>query len=275
MILTITPFLGAVLTSIDVKGKLNYVVTINVIDVSSKDTIAFFPDNVINNSAGLQFNFTTNQNIVDVIAIARVNGKIVKTKELNSVYTQTPILVDLDYEPPKPKPVVKNVTPTAPPPAPVVNTTNALDSQTVKTPETTKNSSKSFFNFSITGFSVIKNTISKINSKINWKTILYSLIGVIVLISAIFGTLLFIKKRGNHWSIAPASNIVPASKILINPNSEKLSYAEERRLRDAENKIKEAQSEIERLKNRERNIKEAERKLEQDRYELERLKRRY
>lgn len=264
MILTIIPFLGAVSTSIDVKGKLNYVVTINVVDVSSKDTIAFFPDNVINNSAGLQFNFTTTQNIVDVIAIARVDGKIAKTKELNSVYTQTPILIDLDYEPPKL--IVKNVTPATPPPAPVVNTTVP---EPVKTPEITKDSSKFSFNFSITGFSVIKNTISKINSKINWKTVLYSLIGVIVLISAIFGALLFIKKRGNNWSLAPAS------KILITQNSEKLSYAEERRLRDAENKIKEAQSEIERLKNRERTIKEAERKLEQDRYELERLKRRY
>ncbi len=149
--------------------------------------------------------------------------------------------------------------------APVENNTSPNST------ETSNNSSKSF----ISGMS-ITNFTSGITSKIKWKIVLYVIISIFVIAFVVFLIVAFARRSSKDSSglgihIGPRTN----DNFKVIRQEPKMSYSEERTLREAEHKIRQAQAEIDRIKNRDKLIQEAEKRLEQDRYELERLKRRY
>lgn len=156
------------------------------------------------------------------------------------------------------------------------NTTQTNLTTNSSTPETNTNISQTNASgFSLTGFAVnIKDFGSTINSKIPWKMILYSIIGIIAIIVVIF-IIVFAKNKLKNRPFSVAGSKVyfgpkPGSKPAFG-----ISSSEERALRAAEEKIRIAQEEINLIRHRKEKIKEAERKLEQDRRELERLKNRF
>lgn len=140
------------------------------------------------------------------------------------------------------------------------NTTLSNVTTTFNQTNETKEISPEKTNNSITGFS-IKEKLPSI--KINWKIVGYSA-GIILIILVLgAGIVIFVKKRPKTFN----------SKVYFAPKTSRADGVDERSLREAEKRIKEAQEEIQRIKSRDEKIKEAERRVEQDKQELERLKR--
>ncbi|MEK6945873.1 MAG: hypothetical protein AABW63_03705 [Nanoarchaeota archaeon] len=150
------------------------------------------------------------------------------------------------------------------------NVTNVTPEVNISNQITTSNNSSASPQPGLTGFSTSENT----NKGFFSSQSLYFFIGLIAIVGIFFLGVLFLKKRGSRYEPREETH---------GPNVRKLSdFLEERKhrmnenygasLQDAEKKLKEAQAEINRLKNSGK-IEEAKRKLVADEKELMRLRR--
>ncbi len=159
---------------------------------------------------------------------------------------------------------VQNITPNTTTENLTINDTNVTDIVIVNVTDNASiiiandtNKTKFAFNFSITGYAT---KFYEKNSKIFYYILI--IIGVIVGILIIIFIIRKIPKK-QHFSPPP-----PIYSKRENNSSDKS-------LAEAEKKLRIAQEEIERIKNRNQALREAERKLEEDRIRLEKLKRGY
>jgi len=109
-------------------------------------------------------------------------------------------------------------------------------------------------------------TGSVVGKGVSIKAILYTIVIIIVVAVLVVGGVILMKRR--HKGDKFVMGNVPKPS-----NDSKSSGDSPVSIEDAERKLKEAQEEIEKLKDKDGKIREAERKFEEDRLRLERLKR--
>lgn len=273
-------------TRLNFKTSPSYEIILRIMD-STGSTIPGGVYNFKTDSSGktsLNFSSDTLSSIKLSITIRDSNGKNINYAEGDPVRIirdiKTGYIYDIDLMPIVPV-IVKGITiqeekkqqadALAAATVPVINQTKNETASPAAAPTESANKSSSSF---ISGFSIASFT-SGITSKIKWKFVLYFIIAIFVIAFIIFLIAAY-KRRSSSSSNNLGIHIGPRNesfKVKSLPHT--LTSAEERTLREAENKIRQAQSEINRIKNRNDLIREAEKRLEQDRYELERLKRRY
>ena len=247
--------------TLTVKGKNGYNLSIVLLDPSNNDSIGTLTGD-IGSSGQVNIDFSAGKNLVHIITIARVNGKIAKKNESLNVNTQSasPIIIDLtDPLPPAPP------APT-PPPAPAPTPTPAPETtQTQQTPQ----DKKPFFS-SLTGFAITEEGSLTPSVK---KILIYSGIGLgslIILAIIIFGIFFFLKKRKKN-------DLREDFKVIkYHPFEQKQNEPDTEEIKEAERRLKIAQEEIEqinRILDKRKAIKDAERRLNEDRKALERIKR--
>lgn len=131
-----------------------------------------------------------------------------------------------------------------------------IPAETTSNPETKKSSS--FF----TGFAV-----QNISSSLK-PAMVYFIIAIIVIVLILVLLWIFLRihkrKSNQNFKVVKYSEMMPSYESKESSESSELSVAEE--------KIKSAQEELEKIKNRQKSIFEAERKVQEDRKELNRLR---
>lgn len=242
-----------------VKGKIGYNLTINLLNPLNNESITMLTGD-IGSSGQANLDFSVSNTKVNVITIARVNGKIAKKNEAYNINAQSasPIIIDLRDPPapnptPAPVPIVQNTTPPA-------LSQPELTSAQEPVPETKENKT-SFLTGMATSFESIN--ISPAAKMI----VIYTIIGIIVLAIIIFIIMFLIKKKRKS---NPHKDFKITKFSSLTKESEHIEDIEE-----AEKRLKVAREEINRINeilNKRRAIKEAEKKLEEERRALERLK---
>ncbi|MDD5193445.1 MAG: hypothetical protein PHF67_02560 [Candidatus Nanoarchaeia archaeon] len=266
LLLLIPVFTNA--TTLTIKGKPGYNLTINVLNPQNNESSVYsYLTADIGSSGQTNVEFTSGTAKVNIGIIVRVNGKIVKEKELYNVIVQTasPIVIDLlDTPLPTPKPS-PSPTPT-PTPTPSQNLsltptpTPAVSPSPTPSPE--DNTNKTGF---LTGFSIGSLTNLSPTAK---KVIIYSLIGLGVIIVVVVIIIFLIKRKGKR-------KLKTNGDFKVTKLSHLTKESEPEDIEEAEKRLKVAKEEIDRINeilNKRRAIKEAEHKLDEERRALERLK---
>lgn len=251
--------------TLSVKGKNGYNLSIVILDPSNNDSIGTLTGD-IGSSGQVNIDFSASKNLVHLITIARLNGKIAKKLESINVNTlsASPIIIDLTDPPPAP-PLTPPPAPTPPPepaPAPVPEPTPASETTPDKKP---------FFS-SLTGFAITEAGTLNPNFK---KILIYSGIGLgslIILAIIIFGIFFFLKRRKKN----DFKDFKDFKVIKYHPVEQEQKEPDTEEIKEAEKRLKIAQEEIEQINkilDKRKAIKDAERKLNEDRKALERIKR--
>lgn len=281
LIFLVMPFVLAINVDITVKGLQNHDITVNIFNLETEDLVKSLVNKVTDSSGLVKFTYSTDKGIIGVVAIERLDGKIVKLKSVQNYPTTDPIYIDLtEADKPVVTPKVNtsvaqpavNTTPATP--VVIANTTNT--SSTVEETKDTKNntqeelkdnSNETKNTLPITGNVV--NTSSGFN--INWKYVLYGILSIFIIGLLIVSTAIIVARVKRD----------PDAKMFLNAKNRPglsfggtMTHSEERRLREAEHKLKLAQDEIYRIKlKKENKIREAEKRIEHDKMELDRLRR--
>ncbi len=269
--LLIIPTILASTTDINVKTKSYHrlLITIYKAGVDPPERItSFAPYKDTQYEGTISVKLTTEEKNVDIKLDLKKDDTSVINYEFSDVATGEPVFITL--LPPDNMTVTSgiqqqvNQTNTTAENLTALNDTNITQPSLNQTPElneTSGNKSVSASNFSITGY------VSNIYQK-NSKTIYYILIGIgiIIAIIIIVFILKFVLKRmkRDHYMPAPI-------KVRDHHHDD----FKDASLSDAERKLRAAQEEIERIKQKNNAIREAERKLEEDRIRLERLRKGY
>lgn len=253
-------------TTLSVKGKSGCNLTVNILNPANNESITVLTGD-IGSTGQVNLDFSAGNAKVNIIIIARVNGKIIKKKEVYNANAQSPspIIIDLIDIPPAPKPTPPPI-PTPTPPAPAPTPPPAPTPAPTPAPETKENKTSIF---PLTGMAISLESIKL--SPTAKKIVIYSIIGIFVVIVLVVAIILFIlriKKRKNKSS----SKDFKITKLsnLKDPESEDDIEEAEKRLKVARDEI----SRINEILNKRRAIKEAEKRLEEERRALERLKKR-
>jgi hypothetical protein len=181
-------------------------------------------------------------------------GKIVRNQKFTGYTTGSPLSFDMKPDPnaPKPAPVV--------PVVPVVNITPVVNATPVV--PVVNNSAKN---------SSLFWKIPSINISNLWKDYgkyVYYFIYAVLAIVVIFLLIKFMPKIISRMPKMPSGPVVGKSTA----EGYRYNTKTEKQLADAERKIREAQAEIDRIRNKKKMVSEAERKFEEAKRELERLK---
>lgn len=257
--LLMIPIIIADNSIITIKTRPYYKVLVSVFKagITPPEKIISFPPYKNTGPAGqLSVSLVTTEKKVDIKLDLKKDDTPIITKDFYDVGTGEPIYINL-FPPDNMTVTIGN---------PVVNATESnitnLSSSTNTTVNTSVNATikdektiKS--NFSITGY------IAKFYEN-NSKTLLYILIIIGVLIGVLI--IIFIIRKIPKKS----HNAVP--RLIYHKTHEESA---DKSLAEAEKKLRIAQEEIEKIKNRNQSIRDAERKLEEDRIRLEKLRRGY
>ena len=248
LLLLILP--SVIATDITVKTYANRDVQINVIDPSSQDSIVSF-DN-LTESGIITASLSIGLGTVDLVVIIRDNGRIETMKKFTGYATGSAITLDMTA--PKPAPVLLNATP------PTQNNQNtSIQNTTTEIVIPAPDENKTDANKSASGFAVFQNIGEKINM-----TVVYYVFGII----AVLAVILFIYRyRGSFGKFFKKKEVDYFSKVKTMRLSD--SGSEDRRLREAENKLRVVQEEIEKIKR----IRGAEKRVEEAKRDLDRLRR--
>ena len=236
---------SAVDTQITVYTYVGHSALINVLDPGSGDALQTFQPNATD-SGEIVVTFGSGTRTIDVSIIIRDrDGHITRKHTYTGYTTGSPLSFDLKTDPdtPAPTPVV-----------PVVNVTPVVPVVNASAKDTNSSSWK------MPSFSV------KWDAK--YWTYIYYIIGVIVAIGVIWLLIKFMPKIISSMPRTPAGPVVGKSTA----DSYRYNTKTDKQLADAERKIKEAQMEIDRIRNKKRIVSEAERKFQEAKRELDRVK---
>ncbi len=253
MVLLLIPSVFATTTTINVVTEPFHDVTLNVLEPTSLDALQTI-EKKADNSGLMTTAYASGHSQLAFSVIIRKDGKIVVKKSFDKMTTGGSITLDAKAE----------TTPVVTPPAPVVNTTPAAN-------PIVNNVSNSTNQSNITGNAVSgpeSNKTSWTNS-FSSKTLAkigYYAIGLVVLVILIIIIYWIIGKiKENRHSIRKPS--VPWGHQYN--ASEGTS---DRDLAQAERKIREAQAEIDRIRNKKAQMIDARRRFEEARRDLERFR---
>ncbi|MDP2925905.1 MAG: hypothetical protein Q8N99_06040 [Nanoarchaeota archaeon] len=265
----IIPSIFAWTTSINVISKNGYDITVNVINVNSGDLVTTFNE-VVGTSGQVNFTLVSENAKVDLIVIGRTNGKITSKKEFKGYSTASPIIINMNSAPPKPVTTPpKNTTNTSTPPV----TTPPVTTPPATTPPQTNTSSNVNMNKSS---NISGNTISGegMSVSLSWRVIIIVFVSIIVIAIVLFLIIFFLKRRKyKSFDSSPGYKIKSLKDHSLKVNYNPRVLEDEKTLRQAEEKIRLAQEEINRIKYRKDKVRELEKRMAQDKYELEKLKR--
>lgn len=260
-------------TGITVKTYSNHSVTLNVLNTDDGSLYQSFENNT--DEAGLMtVTFSGSVNKITFSVIVRNGGSIVKMKKFGNYSAGSPILLDINAEEPA---------------APVVVAAN----QANQSNQTSANQTIQTITGNVANTNISSNESANITSKSNNITeqksgetgekfkvpswAYYIVLGIIGLVALVFiGKGLIGTARENGWSFSKLTSFMPRSspKLLSAGASTKLNKID-REILSAEKKIMDAQSEIERIKNRKQRVVDAERRFEEAKKELDKIKRKY
>jgi len=248
---------SAVETTITVYTFAGHTALINILDPSSGDALQTFQTNATDDGT-ISVTWSSGTRTVDIVVIIRNSaGKIARNQKFTGYTTGSPLSFDLR---PDPNAVVAPIIPVVnvTPVAPVVNLTNATSVDISDVVNTTTNSSSS--SWKMPSLSI------KWNAK--YTQYVYYLIYAVIAVVVIW---LLIKFMPRIISSIPKT---PSGPVTGKSTAENYRYntKTDRQLAEAERKIKEAQSEIDRIRNKKRIVSEAERKFQEAKRELERVK---
>lgn len=241
-------------TTITVQTYAKHSAVINVVDPVSYDALRTYEENA-DDSGKISVVFSSGNREINISVIIRNgDGKIVRNQKFGVYTTGSAISLDLRPDPNAPKPVVVPVV--EPEPAPVVNVTNSTTNSTnVTTASVVADEQKSSFSF----------------PKFNMKYIYYT-IGVIVIIAIIILLIKFLPKLLVKFRFPSA----PSGPVIGKSTAEKYYFntkTTDSALAEAERKIREAQSEIDRIRSKKQRFTDAEKKFQEAKKELDKVKR--
>lgn len=247
-------------------------ITINVLDVLKEDDVLTYLNNGTDSNGITTFTFDTEgKKDISIHTIVRKNGKIIIEKRFDDLVSGEPI--DLEIK------VVKKVSAPAPTPSttPVQNTTAQNISQNITNQTNTNKTNEQKLQNKTedkTNISIKEEESGKItgaassSSSIKIPSVIYYVIGAIVLVVIIIYALRRAKPYFSFTSqIKESSSAVGGGRGLKKP-----PVIKDKELEAAERKIREAEEEIGRIKERNTRIVEAERKFHDAQRELDRLK---
>jgi hypothetical protein len=263
-VILLFPFVSAVDTPITVKTVANHVfsITLNVLDSDSLDALQTYINDTDSNGQ-MEVVFSSTVSKVTFSAIIRDRGSIVLTKRFGNYTLGSPIILDTM--------AVESTTPLVAS-SEVLSTVNqtiiANSSQNLT--NTTINSSNSL----ISGKPILNTSNSSI-SLFFTKTgnfikdqIIY-ILGTIILVILIFFIVRFFILKKDSFMRIPKSDLRPIKGFKATPQ------IKDRDLANAERKIREAQEEIDRIRNKKQRMADAEKRYEESKRELDRLRRGY
>lgn len=257
--LVVLPLVSADDTVINVQTFAGHTGVINVLDTTTLDALRTFEANAT--EAGMMsVTFSSGSRQINIsILIRSQEGKIVRKMEYGPYATGSPLSFDLRTDPnaPKPAPVVTPPV-VVTPPAPVVQNVTNKTSVSKITGSATNNSSS--FSFKLPSWNADYTKYAYYA--------LYGIVAIVVIWLLIkFAPGIFSKMRGIR---APAGPVIAGKSTADNY---RYNTKMNKELEDAERKIKEAQAEIARIRNRGSRVSEAEKKFEEAKRELERARR--
>ncbi len=265
----ILPAICAAAQQINVDTRANHRIMITIYEAGIIPPIRITSSSMYKStgpSGDFSFTFSTDKKKID-IKLELKNDDATKTNTFTDVeLTGDPIYINLfppDNITIRVGSPAQNITPNTTTENITQNQTNTTNiavvniSDNAKIAATDTNKTKFAFNFSITGY------VTKFYEK-NSKIFFY----ILIIIGVIVGILiiLFIARK------IPKKHHYPSPQPLYNKRE---SNTSDKSLAEAEKKLRVAQEEIERIKNRNQALREAERRLEEDRIRLEKLRRGY
>jgi len=246
---------SAVETQITIYTYIGHSAMVNILDPSSGDALQSFQTNKTD-SGNIVVTYSSGTRTVDIAIIIRNNeGKIARNQKFTGYTTGSPLSFDLRPDPnavaPTPVVPVVNVTPVVP----VVNITNVTSASNLNLSKTNSSSSWKMPSLSF-----------KWDAK--YTKYIYYTLGGIVLIVVIFFLVKFMPKIISSMPRVPAGPVVGKSTA----ESYRYNTKTDKQLADAERKIREAQADIDKIRNKKRIVSEAERKFQEAKRELDRVK---
>ncbi len=254
-------------TDITIKTRPSREVTLNIINPTTEDLIKSI-EGTSDKEGKAYMNFSVEKAIVDLAVIVRFDGKITSFKKFTGYSTSGPISIDLTTPPI----ITLNLTNSSQnnqtenknetlvqPINPIANQVNNSNN----TAEIIESSNLSAINSSVSGFSIFDIT-NPIKSVISSKITYYIIGGLFAVAILVFIMKLIIVKRrsGEFGGFKPWPRISGHSDYTI----------KDRQLLEAERKIKQAQEELEAIKQRKRKLVEAEARYEEAKRELEKAR---
>lgn len=247
-------FVSAVDTPISVITLSNHNITINILNPISGDAL-YTIEGSSKDDGNAYLSLVTN-NIQDVNAFVIVRnsyGKIIKTKEFNGLTTGRSFTFNMKEEDPKPVSLlISNIT--------LNNTVNVSKQNDSILNDSNKNDST---NLSLEKKDKVNSVSGSAVSGLNGDTGL--IIGIVVVVIILLVVLFYVWKKYGKGDVGTISK--PAKVGSGERDSDK-------RLKQTQRELEEAQREINRLKNRDK-ISNIERRIEEERKEIERLRKGY
>jgi hypothetical protein len=194
---------------------------------------------------------------VDLKLTLSFNGQTTFMGRMNKVSILNPVTIDFTTSEPK---IIQEAPPVTEPIANLTNETIANETEVLN--ETLETVEIKESKLMMTGLNILEKTKELALSKMTY----YVVGGFFIMIILGFGVVLVIKKKPFHRS-SETFKVTPLSALVGAGSDDRDS-----RLIEAERKIKEAQAELENIRDKKRKLKEAQDRYEASRAELERLK---